>query len=201
MHPSFFVRKLWSYFIPTPPSDADSAALEQLYVASGLQIRPIVEAILCSPDFYEGPRMVKPPIVLCAGLMRAAGRGIENNEWWNRSDRTGQRLYYPPDVSGWNDKRWLDTNTTVGRWEAVGVALAGRMVKGAQADAYPQQSPEQALAAARAHWGDPDLTPETVDRLLAFAYAVPQPSVAANRAQRFNALRQLIGASPDYQTC
>jgi uncharacterized protein (DUF1800 family) len=205
MHPSFFVRKLWSYFIPAPPSDATSAALEQLYVSTGLQIRPVLEAILCSPDFYEGPRMVKPPVVLCAGLMRATDRGIENNDWWYKSDRTGQRLYYPPDVSGWNDRRWLDTNTTVGRWEAVGVALAGRMVKNAAADSYPEQSPEQALAAARAYWGDPDLTPETVDRLLAFAHSIPQTGTAVDRArlraQRFNALRQLIAASPDYQTC
>ena len=150
--------------------------------------------------------MVKPPIVLSAGLMRATGRGIENLEWWYKSDRTGQRIYYPPDVSGWNDQRWLDTNTTVGRWELVGVALAGRMVKNADADAYPEQSAAQALAAARAFWGDPDLTPETVGKLLAFAQsAVPASgtplSLARLRAQRFNALRQLIAAGPDYQTC
>ena len=30
-------------------------------------------------QFYEGPRMVKPPIVLRAGLMRATERGIDNN--------------------------------------------------------------------------------------------------------------------------
>jgi Protein of unknown function (DUF1800) len=206
MHPSFFVRKLWSYFVPTPPSDATAAALEQHYVATGLQVRPIVEAILCSPDFHEGPRMVKPPVVLAAGLMRASGRGIENNEWYYRSDRSGQRIYYPPDVSGWNDQRWLDTNTTVGRWDLVSLALAGRMVTGADADRYPAQSAAEALAAARAYWGDPDVTPESVDRLLAFAQsAVPATGSAVTlarlRAQRFNALRQLIAAGPDHQTC
>ena len=55
LHPSFFVRKLWSYFVPTPPDAATSAALEQLYVASGLQIRPVLEAILCSPAVLRGP--------------------------------------------------------------------------------------------------------------------------------------------------
>ena len=66
-HPSFFVAKLWSYFIPTPP-DADTAAkLEALYKGSGYEIRPVLEAILCSPKLYDGPRMVKPPIVLIAG--------------------------------------------------------------------------------------------------------------------------------------
>ena len=160
LHPSFFVRKLWSYFIPTPPDAATSAALEKHYVANGLQIRPVLEAILCSPQFYAGPQMVKPPVVLMAGLMRATGRGIENNEWWNKSDRAGQRLYYPPDVSGWNDNRWLDTNTTVGRWEAVGVALAGKMVKNADADVYPEQTAEAAVAAALAFWGDPPVSSE-----------------------------------------
>ena len=57
----------------------------------------------------------------------------------DKCDRAGQRLYYPPDVSGWDDNRWLDTNTTVGRWEVVGVALAGTMVKNAEADAYPSR--------------------------------------------------------------
>jgi len=206
LHPSFLVRKLWSYFVPTPPSAATAAALEQLYVSTGLQIRPLLEAILCSPDLYEGPRMVKPPIVLSAGLLRALGRGIENNEWWNRSDRTGQRIYYPPDVSGWNDQRWLDTNTTVGRWDAVRLALAGRILTGTAADTYPEESPEAAVAAARAYWGDPDLTQETVDRLHDFARsAVPATGRAIDlarlRAQRCNGLRQLVAGGPDYQTC
>jgi hypothetical protein len=88
----------------------------------------------------------------------------------------------------------------------VGLALAGRMVTGGAADAYPAQSAEEALAAARAYWGDPDLTPEAHGQLLAFAQsAVPASgsalTLARLRAQRFNALRQLIAAGPDYQTC
>ena len=205
LHPSFFVRKLWSYFIPTPPDAATSAALEKHYVANGLQIRPVLEAILCSPQFYAGAQMVKPPVVLMAGLMRATGRGIENNEWWNKSDRAGQRLYYPPDVSGWNDNRWLDTNTTVGRWEAVGVALAGKMVKNADADVYPEQTAEAAVAAALAFWGDPPVSSEARAQLLAFARAVVPATgkpldLARLRAQRYNALRQLVAAGPDHQT-
>ena len=49
LHPSFFVNKLWSYFIPTPPSDSDRQALESLYVSSGYQVRPVLEAILLHP--------------------------------------------------------------------------------------------------------------------------------------------------------
>ena len=124
-HPSFFVAKLWSYFIPTAPDAGTAAKLEQLYVSSGYAIRPVLEAILCSPQLYTGPRMVKPPTVFVAGMLRARKRGITSNSWnWVLSG-CGQVLYYPPDVSGWDDKRWLDTNTTLGRWEAVVMALEG----------------------------------------------------------------------------
>ena len=41
LHASYFVAKLWSYFVPTPPPAGVAAALEQAYVGSGHQIRPV----------------------------------------------------------------------------------------------------------------------------------------------------------------
>jgi hypothetical protein len=62
LHPSFFVEKLWSYFVPQPPPSGTRDALIDTYRGSGWQIRPVLEAILMSPDLYEGPAMVKPPV-------------------------------------------------------------------------------------------------------------------------------------------
>ena len=45
-------------------------ALQRLYVRGRYEVRPVVEAILRHPAFYEGPRMVKPPVVYLAGLLR-----------------------------------------------------------------------------------------------------------------------------------
>jgi uncharacterized protein (DUF1800 family) len=60
-HPSFFVAKLWSYFIPTAPPAATARALERLYVARDRDVRPVLEAILCHPHLYDPHRrMVKP---------------------------------------------------------------------------------------------------------------------------------------------
>ena len=98
-------------------------------------------------------------------------------------------LYYPPDVSGWNDNRWLDTNTTVGRWEAVGVALAGKMVKNAGADVYPEQTPRP-VARRLAFWGDPPVSSEArraAARLrpgVVPATGNPSPSAAGAAIQR-----------------
>jgi uncharacterized protein (DUF1800 family) len=215
MHPSFFVAKLWSYFIPTPPSAGVAGELERLYVDSGNQIRPVLEAILCSPELYEGPRMTKPPAVFNAGMLRALGKSITGEEWVWLGDGAGQRLYHPPDVSGWDDARWLDSNTVRGRWDIVNYAVSGSTVRpdSAAAKSYPAETPEEAVAAARAFWLDPRLAPETETWLLAFARDFQPPADTTStpawqrqqraqlRTQRQTALRHLIAVSADYQTC
>jgi hypothetical protein len=205
MHASFFVNKLWSYFIATPPSDSDRQALESLYSSSGYQVRPVLEAILLHPDLHTGARMVKPPVVFIAGLLRMLQRGIDGEYWIWYSDGAGQRLFYPPDVSGWDDSRWLDTSTVRGRFDAVSQAVSDRYLDGDAIDNYDEtETTEAAVAAARAWAGDPNLTPETVGALTNFATAALAGAggwqLSAYRGLRQNALRHLILASPDYQT-
>jgi uncharacterized protein DUF1800 len=206
LHASFFVDKLWSYFVPVPPPDGDRAALEQLYVQSGWQVRPVVEAILLHPLLHEGPRMVKPPVVFLAGMLRALRRAIDTEAWVWLCEGAGQVLFYPPDVSGWDDSRWLDTSTVRGRWELVGYALSGRELEGDAITGYDSaETADTALALARAAWGDPQLTAETAAVLTAFAEAcVSGPLANWQRRQyrglRQNALRHLLYFSPDLQT-
>ena len=85
---------------------------------SGREVRPLLEAILAHPDLYDaGRRMVKPPVVQAAGMLRAVGRGIDTNAWAWLCDSAGQYLFLPPNVSGWDDTRWLDTATFRARWQ------------------------------------------------------------------------------------
>jgi uncharacterized protein (DUF1800 family) len=205
MHPSFFVNKLWSYFIPTPPTAADRQKLEQLYVSSGYQVRPVLEAILLHPTFYTGPRMVKPPVVFLAGLMRRLQLSVDGEYWVWYSQNAGQRLFYPPDVSGWDDSRWLDTATIRGRFELVSQALSGRVLTGSAVDDYDEtETPAAAVAAARAWAGNPSLSSETVSLLTTFADNALAGAggwqLSTYRGLRQNALRHLILASPDFQT-
>ena len=206
MHPSFFVTKLWSYFIPVPPSDGDRAALEMLYVSSGYQVRPLLEAILLHPQLHQGPRMVKPPAVFVAGMLRALRRAVDTDAWVWLMEGAGQRLFYPPDVAGWNDERWLDTSTVRGRWEIVGSGLYPRQLTDAQIEAWdPAETADTAVALARSFWGDPVLSAETVAVLTAYANAAVSGSLANwqqvwFRGLRQNALRHLLFFSPDLQT-
>ncbi len=56
LHASFFVTKLWGYFIAEPPDTATLASLQGVYLNSGYSIQAVLEAVLQHPDFYEGSR-------------------------------------------------------------------------------------------------------------------------------------------------
>jgi uncharacterized protein (DUF1800 family) len=197
MHPSFFVTKLWSYFIPTPPSDAVRKALERVYVSSGYSSRPVIEAILCSPQLYDGAAMVKPPVVYHAGMMRARNKFITSGAWHWYSAQAGQRLYWPPDVSGWDDKRWMDTNTARARWDLATQVKLGEHVVVATYDG--EETPAQAIDRACAFWAQPRLSASTRAELVSFGQTYG--GTAALNGQRQNLLRHLIPSTPDYLTC
>jgi hypothetical protein len=209
LHASFFVSRLWSYFIPTPPDEATLASLQGLYLSSGFQIRPVVEAILQHPDLLEGPELVTPPVVYNAGLLRAVGRPIDTTAWAWLSAAAGQQLFYPPNVSGWDFTRWLDTSTAKARWE-----LASYVTSKSYPNPWPPEgSPSysatetgaEAFTTAMAYWGNPALSEESASCIEAFAgdclsgVATASWEQSPYRAIRQNALRMLIATSPDLQ--
>src|SRR4051794_7930375 len=154
-HAPFFVRKLWSYFIPVPPDRATQRALQKLYVSSGYQIRPVVEAILKHPQLFTGPRLVKPPAVYTAGLLRRIRRGIDTTDWVWLDSMAGQQLFYPPNVAGWDDTRWLDTATWRGRWWIAQAVLDPHALDPEHA-ARPYDA-SKLLASALQFWHEPKL--------------------------------------------
>lgn len=209
-HAGFFVRKLWSYFIPTPVKGRTLTGLKRLYVRSGYKSGPVIQAILMHPALYKGPRMVKPPIVHSAGLLRSRGAGITTDAWAWIAELTGQRLFYPPNVSGWDDDAWLDTGTFRARWIAAREAWESELLDPGDdvtVAVYERaETPGEAVAAALAFWGNPTLSRQTLSVLSAFAQRCDDLADrdwkrAPYRIMRQNALRTLIASSPDMHTC
>jgi len=202
-HRSFFVRKLWSYFVPTAPSAATRRALESRYLHSRYAIRPVLEAILKHPALYGNTRMVKPPVVYLAGMLRARKRGIDTEAWTWLSNQAGQQLFYPPNVAGWQDDRWLDTASFLARWNLAGRVL--RPVVLETSDKAPLNA-DKLLDRALAFWGNPQLSRGT-RRLLRRHAARSLAMANSNWKKRSypalieNSLRHLIAVSPDLQTC
>jgi uncharacterized protein (DUF1800 family) len=209
LHASFFVSKLWSYFVPTPPSEATLASLQGVYNGSGHEIAPVVEAILQHPDFLDGPELVTPPVVYNVGLLRAIGRPIDTVAWSWLCSGAGQQLFYPPNVSGWDFTRWLDTSTAKARWEIASYVTAKTYPNPwpatGEAKYSETEEPSAALASALAYWGGPELTSESLSCIEAFAQSCLQGVATAKweqspyRAMRQNALRMLIATAPDMQ--
>jgi len=203
LHPSFFVDKLWSYFVPVPPSRATSRELQRLYVHSGYEVRPVVAAILRHPALYSGPRMVKPPAVYVAGLLRGLKRGVDTEAWTWLMSLAGQQLFYPPNVSGWDDSRWLDTATFRARWEIAGYAIRPHVLKEG-AKNVPDDA-HKLVARAHALFGGPTLTGQTEATLSRFAKRALKDANARWKKEQYpplveNALRQLLATAPDFQT-
>jgi uncharacterized protein (DUF1800 family) len=203
-HPEFMVRKLWGYFIPTPPPAATARALARLYVAHRRQVRPLLEAILQHPHLYDpARRMVKPPVVQAAGMLRAVGRGIDTSAWSWICQSAGQYLFMPPNVSGWDDTRWLDTATFRGRWlMAQYICDPARLDP--EKDAVPAD-PAELVNRATAFWAGPALSATVRGALEGYAAqvlaAATKPWMKAQYpALALNALRMLVATSPDYLT-
>jgi uncharacterized protein (DUF1800 family) len=207
-HPKHFVTKLWSYFCPEPLSSRDTRAAERLYVSTGKQIRPVLEAMLAHPLVHAGPRMVKPPIVQIAGMLRGIGRFIDTDDWVWESNLVGQTPFYPPNVGGWEASRWLNTGTWLARFN-----LSARMIDDKRAvkphdpkkklSVDPRALTEQALA----FWGNPTVSPATRQALVSYARAAGVDAATASwereqyPALALGGLRALVAATPDYQTC
>ena len=202
-HPAFFVRKLWSYFVPTPPDAATQQALERAYVTSGHDVRPVVTAILLHPALYAEPRLVLPPVVYTAGLLRRLGRPIDSTAWTWLDAMSGQQLFYPPNVAGWDDTRWLDTATWRGRWWIAQYVLRPYALDPGKAS---QPFDAQALVeGALRFWRNPTLGAATRAGLLRFARTALADADAPWKQRQYsvmtqNALRQLIAVSPELQT-
>jgi uncharacterized protein (DUF1800 family) len=204
LHPSFFVTKLWGYFVPVPPKAGTKRALERLYVQSGYQVRPVVEAILRHPALYTGPRMVKPPAVYVTGLLRALKRGIDTESWTWLMSLAGQQLFYPPNVAGWDDARWLDTASYRARWIIASYAIRPHVLDSGKAK-LPYNA-TKLLNRAEAFLGEPSLTAHTHSELKHFAKRALSDAHSSWKKEQYpalveNAIRQLLASSPDLQTC
>lgn len=205
-HPRHFVTKLWSYFSPASLPRSDMHAAIGLYLASGKQIRPLVEAMLMHPLLYTGPRMVKPPIVQIAGMLRGIGRYVDTDAWVWESSLIGQTPFYPPNVGGWDQTRWLNTATWLARFN-----LSGQMIDPTRAldpgKVRVTSDPKALTRHAIAFWGHPTISAPTQRALHAYARSAAIDSATADwERQQFpvlalNALRALVAASPDYHTC
>ncbi|MEJ7891427.1 MAG: DUF1800 domain-containing protein [Solirubrobacteraceae bacterium] len=205
-HPQFLVSRLWDFFVGKPISAAVRSRLAGAYVASGMQLRPLVRSILSRPELYlslEDDDMVKWPAVLVAGQLRTMNSGIEVSDWNVLMASMGQTLFSPPSVAGWDwGTRWLSSNAMRARFGVANIMVAAA----GPADLVPgevgrQMTVDEHVALAVAAVGSPQVTAPTrrVLKRLATSYGM-RPSYG-QRVQIQRSLRHLLVSGPDNQLC
>jgi uncharacterized protein (DUF1800 family) len=116
----FLSRKLWTSFATdTPPPAAVMSAMRTALTTTGFSVRPWVTAMLTHPDFYtdEVKRgLVRTPVEYVVALLAATGaRSRQANVTW-LMESMGQRLLFPPNVSGWRPNGyWVNASAMEGR--------------------------------------------------------------------------------------
>ncbi len=129
----FMARKLYREFVYETPTDEIAASLADIFLDSGFEIAPVVQAILASRHFYAEEVIgskIKSPAALVVGLMKELGHiDVERTGLYRVADSLrilGQRLLNPPNVAGWPGYRtWISTSSLPQRWKELDFLVRG----------------------------------------------------------------------------
>ncbi len=206
-HPAFMCAKLWGYFSPRPCPPNLLRQLARTYRAAGTDVKPVLRQILNHKLFYAGldePDMVKSPLVYTAGLLRLTNTPVDDESWVYRLDQMGQVPFHPPNVSGWEGgTAWLSTSSIRARFDAASAVLNDTIKDGS---IKATETPEQAIASARAATGFPRIGARTANSLRRYAIQsvagkTEDYEVEHYYPERQRVLRHLLLAGPDAQVC
>jgi uncharacterized protein (DUF1800 family) len=207
-HAQFLIRKLWAEFIASPIPQATLDALVAAYRVD-YKLKPLIRAILAHPLLMESidePNLIKPPIVYIIGALRQFDAPLKHNEIETSMNAMQQKVYFPPNVSGWEGGlAWLNTNTVQGRFD-----LIAKLQKLKYSNFYDAAThyldpsaatPELWFTLAHESLNRPWVSAATKQAIVTYATDNPlvaNPSVAVRR-QRLYVLQAMILGGPDGQ--
>ena len=119
--PGFVVRKLFRYLISetAEPSAEQVGVLAEGFRLRNFDLRWLVDTLLGSWVFRSDAAVrqkVKSPLDFCVGVARGLGGAVGTRHLAEAAARMGQRLLFPPDVSGWaGGAAWLRSAALIDR--------------------------------------------------------------------------------------
>ena len=207
VHPSFFVTKLWSYFVPHAALGSDTLnALITLYISSSAtRSGPVARG-----DPHASRLLRRPGDGEAAGRLPrrpdARQRPLHRHRAWTwLCADAGQQLFWPPNVSGWDDTPLARHHTMRARWLLVTYVLDDHNVDAWDGSYRPDRDGRTRRWTARSATGATRRCARSSRTSWSASPSSACPGSLANwqqsayRALRQNALRQLIGVSPDLQ--
>jgi hypothetical protein len=211
-HPAtarYVTKKLWQYFVYWEPEPEVLDQLSSLLRENEYRIRPLLENIFLSEQFYSDKAMsshIKSPVELLVGTAKALKLpkvDYQNVRFLLAS--MGQSLFDPPSVAGWAEGRdWINTNLLMARYTAT-----VDLVKKEKIDFVALLKNEKLNDSGEVvdHFArrclSINLSPEKRQSLIDFLGPLPPSSEWAKQTKEINAkitaLLVLLVSSPEYQ--
>ncbi len=155
-------RRLYRHLVGTEPEEGRLVELAEGFRSSGLEIRPLVRAIVTGDDFHAAVRnRPRCPVEWFVAALRTLGHGPDDplDPWWTM--QLGQVPFRPPNVAGWpDDERWLGANQVLLRASTAFAALPDGVLPDHVVDRV-----EPTVASVLAHCGVHDASEVTLATL------------------------------------
>jgi uncharacterized protein (DUF1800 family) len=171
----FFARKLLEFYLyddPEPQLVEDFAALLRTH---DFELAPVMSALLRSNIFYSNRAyraLVKSPAEFIAGTYRLLSLPPEDVPLavLGAMTRMGQRLFFPPNVKGWDGgAAWINSGTLLARENfAAGVCSNAQMMESAAWLPKEMLDPDAVTAAIVDAVLQGDISPAARTRLQAY---------------------------------
>ncbi|NOZ39068.1 MAG: DUF1800 domain-containing protein [Planctomycetes bacterium] len=188
--PRFIARKLVNYFVcDHPVSDELVEPLARELRDNDFHIEPVVCRILTSRYFYSQAAVgqkIRSPVDLAIGLLRCLEGTVGTIALAAALQPLGQRVFFPPNVKGWEGgRKWINATTLIGRVNLVSKLLRNDHVRFADGSLTD-------------YFQDSETSAKLVDTLAGLLLAVPLPDSARReliRVAQFHKNKVARGAS------
>ncbi len=126
----YIARKIWTYLAYEDPAPAILDPLAETFRDHHYEIRPLVEEILRSAEFYSSRSLrsqVKSPVQWMVQTARQLEIQLPPAQLSVNTLRSlGQMPFLPPNVKGWDGGRaWINASTLLLRYNLAAVAVNG----------------------------------------------------------------------------
>jgi uncharacterized protein (DUF1800 family) len=200
-------RKLYAYFVnevDTPDENLING-LSRLYYATGYEIRPMVQALLVSPQFRDPANYYKRyawPAEFVVRMIKEVGWvGFSVNSALTPLVNMGQQLFEPPDVNGWELGRgWFSSGGMLARMNFAAVLATNQRFNLRDQSRGQVNSPESLLSYMLDRMTPPEFAPDAYNALLDYTRAGGTWTGSDTQlAAKSSGLAHLIAGSGDYQ--
>lgn len=117
-------KKILQEFLTDTPSQSQINYYSSIFTSNNYNIKPLLSAIFNSKDFWNHQAtLVKSPYDLFKSSFSLLPTKIASNKRVIQSiSKSGQKLFYPPDVKGWRTgQSWLSSDLILERMKMINV--------------------------------------------------------------------------------